>query len=173
MAKTVRTAGTTKLKVAGPASATSTKAMKQAKEKAVISAALFVEVAIYNLRWAHRGYNRGQNRASELAALLDLKTAEMGRRVQTVKKAIRAARKVMHQRVARRLGAACDRRGCTKSTASASSLKRRASKLLSPYAWQHENSSPTYRRLSLALPDWRRARAGLLAAPRLPAHAVR
>lgn len=118
MAKTVRTAGTTsaksrttKRKVAGEAPATKSETKKQAKKKAVSSAALLVEDEFNNLRWAHRAYDCVQNFLAPLntrnveeflveprglTALMELINAEMGRRIQTVEKAIHAARKVMH-----------------------------------------------------------------------------
>ncbi|MGO4393983.1 hypothetical protein AB4Z46_21725 [Variovorax sp. M-6] len=118
MAKTVRTAETTsakskttKRKAAGDDPAKGAETKKHAKKRTIISAALLVEDAFYNLRWTHRAYDCVQNflaslntrnverllvEPRELTALMELVNAEMGRRVQTVEEAIRAARKVMH-----------------------------------------------------------------------------
>ena len=118
MAKTVRPAETTSAKskttqrkVAGEAPATNAETKKQAKKKAVSSAALLVEDEFNNLRWAQRAYGcvhdflkplnmlnveeyLGEPRG--LTALMELINAEMGRRIHTLEKAIHAARKVMH-----------------------------------------------------------------------------
>ncbi|MDM0030927.1 hypothetical protein QTI33_02085 [Variovorax sp. J22P271] len=118
MAKTVRTAETTsakskgiKRKVAGDDPAKSAKTKKQARNKAASSAALLVEDEFNNLRWAHRAYGcvhdflkplnmlnveeyLGEPRG--LTALMELINAEMDRRIQTLEKAIHAARKVIH-----------------------------------------------------------------------------
>ncbi|MGO4390538.1 hypothetical protein AB4Z46_04190 [Variovorax sp. M-6] len=118
MAKTVRTAETTSAKsksikrsVAGDDPAKSAKTKKQAKKKAVNSAALLVEDEFNNLRWAHRAYGCVQNFLAPLnslnveeflveprglTALMELINAETGRRIHTLEKAIHAARKVMH-----------------------------------------------------------------------------
>ena len=118
MAKTVRTAGTisakskiTKRKVAGDDPAKSAETKKQAKKKAVSSAALLIEDEFNNLRWAHRAYGCVQNFLAPLnmlnfdeylveprglTALMELINAETGRRIRTLEKAIHAARKVIH-----------------------------------------------------------------------------
>ncbi|MDM0034889.1 hypothetical protein QTI33_22335 [Variovorax sp. J22P271] len=118
MAKTVRTTATksarsktTKRTAAGDDPARSAETKKHAKKEAVIAAALRVEGAFYNLRWAHCAYDCVQSflaslntrnaegllvEPRELTALVELVNAEMGRRIQTVEKAIHAARKVMH-----------------------------------------------------------------------------
>jgi hypothetical protein len=117
MAKTVRPAETTSAKSkttnkdAGEAPATKAETKKQAKRKAASSAALLVEDEFNNLRWAQRAYGCVHNflkplnmlnveeylgEPRELTALMELINAEMGRRIHTLKKAIHAARKVIH-----------------------------------------------------------------------------
>jgi hypothetical protein len=118
MAKTVRTAETTsanskttRRKAAGDDPAKIAETRKQARKKAINSAALLVEDEFNNLRWAQRAYGcvhsfltplnslnvdefLGEPRG--LTALMELINAEMGRRIQTLEDAIHAARKVMH-----------------------------------------------------------------------------
>ena len=118
MAKTVQSAGTTsaksktaKRKVAGDDPATSAETKKQARNKAISSAALLVEDEFNNLRWAQGAYGcvhtflkpldmmnveeyLGEPR--ELTALMELINAEMGRRIHTLEKAIHAARELIH-----------------------------------------------------------------------------
>lgn len=118
MAKIVRSAGTTSAKpksnkrtvVKGNAT-TSAETKKSAKKQAASSAALLVEDEFNNLRWAHRAYDCVQNflaplssrnieefwvEPDELTALMEVINAEMARRIETLREAIVAARKVVH-----------------------------------------------------------------------------